>query len=89
MVMYAHFLGEDCAVDCSKSNLFDMDNLSAPQEKTFKKLLLKCRAILHFYPPDCTSELQVIDTGVSAILETYIGELLDAWLEDDSNLEQW
>ena len=50
---------------------------------------MKCRGKSHFYPLDCTSEVQVIDAAVSTIVKTYMRELLDAWLKDDSNLEQW
>ena len=51
MVTYAHLLAEDSAVDCHKSNLFHMDNLSGHPDKKFKqKMLLKFRANLHFYP---------------------------------------
>ena len=83
-------LAKDLAVDCSKSHLFHMDNLSGHHDKTFKqKMLVKCRGKLHFYPPDCTSELQGMDAGVGAIAKKYMGELLDAGLEDDKNLEEW
>ena len=35
------------------------------------------------------AEAVVIDARVGAIVKIYMGELLDAWLKDDSKLEQW
>ena len=43
----------------------------------------------HKLPPNETDQVQPIDRGMGRQVKIYLGQQLDAWLEDDDNLEKW
>ena len=43
----------------------------------------------HKVPPNETDQMQPIDRGLGWQVKVYIGQQLDAWLDDENNLAKW
>ena len=43
----------------------------------------------HQLPPNETDQVQPIDRGLGRHVKIYLGQEMDAWLDDDDNLEKW
>ena len=45
--------------------------------------------INHKLPPNETDQVQPIDRGLGRHIKVYIGQLMDAWMDDDDNMTKW
>jgi len=65
------------------------DNLAAHVDSDVKTIFGDGKVLLVFFPPAMTEVIQPIDAGYGRSTRCCIGNELDRWLMDTSNLEKW
>ena len=75
--------------DQSARYLLFEDNLDAQKTPEYIEALRGISIDDHKVPPNHTDEVQPIDRGLGRQVKIYLGQQMDAWLEDDDNLERW
>ena len=70
--------------------LLFQDNLDSQLQPTYLDYLRNdCATDNHQVPPNKTDQVQPVDRGLGRHIKIYVGQAMDAWLEDDVNLEKW
>ena len=64
------------------------DNLAAHVSNTAKSIFVADNVFFCYFPPYTTESVQPIDTNYSRLLRCIIGNLLDTWLMQESNLAE-
>ena len=44
--------------------------------------------LIHKVPPNKTDQVQPVDRGLGRHIKLYLGQEMDAWLDDDDNLDK-
>ena len=65
------------------------DNLSAHVSEIVKATFAAGKVFLCYFPPNCTESVQPIDAAYGRSMRCQIGNILDKWLMQESNLAQW
>jgi hypothetical protein len=76
------------ATDDTRYLLFQ-DNLEAQKQPEYINYLKGLGIDDHKLPPNETDQVQPIDRGLGRQVKIYLGQEMDAWLDDDKNLEKW
>ena len=65
------------------------DNLDSQKQPKYLNHLKSWAVDDHKLPPNETDQVQPIDRGLGRQVKIYLGQLLDAWLDDSENLTKW
>jgi len=66
------------------------DNLGAQCEDDYINFLRdKCATDDHKVPANKTDQVQPVDRGLGRQIKLYLGEELEDWLEDETNMKKW
>ena len=65
------------------------DNLDAHVCDDTKKIFADGNVFLFCLPPSVTEAVQAIDAGYGRSMRCAIGQLLNAWLMEEKNMEMW
>lgn len=65
------------------------DNLVAHVSNVVKDIFAVDKVFLCYFPSNTAESVQPIDAGCGRSLRCKIGDLLDTWLMQESNLEKW
>ena len=65
------------------------DNLDAQLQPAYVAELGKLQTASRWLLAGKTDYLQPVDAGLGRQVKLYMGEAMDAWLEDDDNLDKW
>lgn len=69
--------------------LLHCDNLSAQVSDIVKAIFAAGKVFVCYFPPNCTESVQPIDAACGRSMRCKIGDLLDKWLMQESNVAQW
>ena len=69
--------------------LLFQDNLDSQKQPEYIEFLKKWAVDDHKVPPNETDQVQPIDRGLGRQVKVYMGQQMDAWMEDDENMEKW
>ena len=65
------------------------DNLDAQKQPEYHRRLNDLGIISYMLPPSHTEDVQPVDDGYGMLTKMYMGEEMEKWLEDDTNMERW
>jgi len=69
--------------------LMFQDNLDAQKQPEYLDYLRdECQTDDHKVPPNKTDQVQPVDRGLGRHIKIYLGREMDAWLDDDDNLDK-
>jgi hypothetical protein len=81
---------DEAAGDVGGEYLSVLDNLDGQTTRPFKKACREaCNALTLNTPPGCTDDVQAFDAGAGRDIKLKMGDVMDEWLMNDSNLEKW
>jgi len=70
--------------------LLFQDNLDSQLQPAYLKTLREdCSTDNHQVPPNKTDQVQPVDRGLGRHIKIYLGQEMDAWLQDADNLGRW
>ena len=65
------------------------DNLNAHLNPEVKRIFYEGKVFILYFPPNTTESIQLIDADYGCSVRINVGNLLDKWLESDTNMEKW